>query len=204
MADEGRDREAVLRYWFGEIVDGFPSEDRDQLWWVGGPEVDREIRERFDHLLSAAADGRHDDWKREPRGRLALILLLDQFTRNIYRGTECAFSHDDKALSLCLEGLELGQDRRLGTIERCFFYMPLEHSEHLKHQHRCVRLFSELVEVAPPERRKRMRGYVDFADQHKAIIERFGRFPHRNHILKRASTPEETHYLSGKHVSFGQ
>ncbi len=197
-------KEAVLDFWFGEIRDGYPIEDRDKLWWMGGPEVDRQIKGHFGKLVRDAANDLCESWKKTPRGRLALILLLDQFPRNIFRGTANAFAYDQQALSVCLDGLALGQDRKLATIERCFFYMPLEHSENLQHQNRCVHLFSELANSAKPERRKRMREYLGYAEQHRQIIERFGRFPHRNAILNRTSTPEESLFLSSGHNSFGQ
>ena len=115
--------EAILDFWFGEIVDGFSIEDRSQLWFGSDPSLDREIHERFGDLFEKAAGGYLDHWCDLPRGRLAVILLLDQFSRNIHRGTARAFAHDDRALDLCLRGLQRGHDDELTAVERSFFYL---------------------------------------------------------------------------------
>ncbi len=137
-----------------------------------------------------------------PRGRLALILLLDQLPRAIYRGTPRAFEKDDKALGLAREGLQLKMDHHLRYIERLFFLLPLEHAEDLDAQQQSVRRFLELeAEVAPPLR-PAFGGFVEYAVRHRDVIERFGRFPHRNEILGRESTAEEEAFLKEPGSSF--
>jgi uncharacterized protein (DUF924 family) len=127
---------------------------------------------------------------------LALIILTDQFPRNIYRDTARAFSCDSKALTWCLEGVHGRSDRELRPIERVFFYLPLEHAESREHQAKSVECFSELAASVPMEQRSTFEEYLDFAMRHRDIIDRFGRFPHRNNILRRESTPEELAFLT--------
>ncbi len=148
--------------------------------------------------------GELDHWKQTARGRLALIILLDQFSRNVYRGTAAAFAQDEAALALCTEGIELGQDRELEPCERTFFYMPLEHAEDAEAQALCVRKFREVAADAPAPWRDIFERNVDYANQHKEIVDRFGRFPHRNAVLGRASTPDEDAYLADDAPRFGQ
>lgn len=185
----------VLDYWFGEIEDGFSKEDRDALWFGHDADTDREIRERFEDLVLAAGHGKLNGWKNTPRGRLALLILLDQFTRNIYRGRKDAFQFDALARAIAVEGLNLKHDQALSWVERRFFYLPFEHSEDLRDQLRCIALFEALRDAGPESRREQMQRSVDYAVKHKDIIERFGRFPHRNEVLGRQSTAEEIAYL---------
>jgi uncharacterized protein (DUF924 family) len=195
--------ETVLTYWFGaNPQQAALAKDRADLWWSKNGEVDREIRRRFEGSLELAAEGKLDPWLAEPRGRLALIILTDQFPRNIYRDSPLAFAFDAKALAWSLEGIELGFDRRLQPIERVFFYLPLEHSEQLEHQERSVGMFRELVPLVAAEQKKIFEHYLNFAILHCDIIARFGRFPHRNRILGRSSTAEEIHFLSHPGSSF--
>ena len=188
--------EDVLAFWFGpEAGDSATAESQKKLWWSKDAVVDTEIRERFGALVAAAAGGAHREWAREPRGRLALILLFDQFPRNIYRDTPQAFAHDGLALRLALDGIDSGADRGLRAIERVFFYLPLEHAESPEMQERSVALFEGLRNNAAETDRSTFDGYLDFARRHRDIVQRFGRFPHRNPILGRASTAEETAFL---------
>lgn len=197
------DRYTVLRYWFGRDPDdpGLAKE-RASLWWSKAPQTDKEIRERFKTLVLAAGRGFLGNWKSTVHGRLALILLTDQFPRNIYRGQPQAFAFDGIALELSLKGLASWEDRLLKPIHRVFFYLPFEHSEVLEHQHRSVDLFRELVLEVPVSRKQTFAGFLNFAIRHCAIIERFGRFPHRNAILGRESTPEEVDFLKQPRSSF--
>ncbi len=188
--------ETILRFWFGTAADdGEVIRQCGKLWFKKNPQVDSQIRERFAALLDAAAEGRHDDWLGNARGRLAMIILSDQFPRNMYRDTPRAFAYDAKALSWSKDGIASGLDRALRTIERVFFYMPLEHSESLEDQQRCVDLLAQLAASVKPEQRKLFDGYVDYAVRHRDIVARFGRFPHRNAILGRTSSPEEVEFL---------
>lgn len=186
--------EDVLHFWFSEL-----SSDQ---WFQGGEVVDQTIRARFAPLLAAVAAGQHDDWADSPTGRLALVLVLDQFPRNIHRGRAEAFSHDDKALALVLEGLSKELDQRLTPTQRAFFYLPMEHSEVLEVQDRSIERYASLVLSVPTSERAELRYFLDFAWQHYAIIKRFGRYPHRNAILGRASTDEEIEFLGQPNSSF--
>jgi len=189
--------ETILTYWFGANPgEAALAQDRADLWWSKNAEVDREIRRRFEGSLELAAEGKLDPWLAEPRGRLALIILTDQFPRNIYRDSPLAFSFDAKALAWSLEGIELRHDQLLQPIERTFFYLPLEHSELLEHQERSVLMFGELVQLVAGEQNEIFEHYLNFAILHRDIVARFGRFPHRNRILGRSSTPEELYFLS--------
>ncbi|MGZ8501129.1 MAG: DUF924 family protein [Candidatus Binatia bacterium] len=194
--------ETILTYWFGANPgESALAKDRADLWWSKNAEVDREIRERFESSLNLAAEGKLNPWLAEPRGRLALIILTDQFPRNICRDSPLAFSFDAKALAWSVEGIELRHDR-LQPIERAFFYLPLEHSELLEHQERSVLMFDNLVPLVAAERKEIFEHYLSFAILHRDIIARFGRFPHRNRILGRSSTAEEIHFLSQPGASF--
>ena len=139
----------ILTYWFGELQtpDDYP-EDQSKIWFGGDIDVDQKIRNRFEHLVLAAANHELDEWKQTPKGRLALILLVDQFPRNIYRGTSNAFAFDRLAQGLTLEGLDLKEDQELFPIERAFFYLPLEHAENLKLQELSITKFNELAAYA--------------------------------------------------------
>ena len=192
----------VLWFWFGDqghadVVD----KQLQQRWFVKDPAVDREIETRFAALLIPARTGTLG-WQVTPRGRLALILLLDQFSRNIHRGTAEAFAFDPAALTLCLEGLAVGDDRRCGLFERVFCYLPLEHAEDLGCQGRSVELFRSLQAEAPVALRKTFAAFYDYAVRHRDIIARFGRFPHRNAILGRPSSAAELDFLNQPGSSF--
>jgi uncharacterized protein (DUF924 family) len=195
--------EAILDFWFGANPDdGAMPKERAKLWWSKNKEVDDEIRRRFENHVVMAVSGELNDWLSTPRGRLALIILTDQFPRNIYRDAARAFSCDAQALTWCIEGLERGVDRDLRPIERVFFYFPLEHAESLEHQELSVQCFSELIAIVPAEQKSTFEEYLDYAIRHRQIIQRFGRFPHRNKILGRESTPEELVYLAEPGSSF--
>lgn len=196
--------ENVHSFWFGEIVNGFTKDDRSSLWFRADKHTDALIKMRFERLVNEAADGALDDWRKAAKGRLVLIILLDQFPRNIYRGTKKAFETDPIALDLCLEGIAANQDRKLAIIERSFLYMPLEHSEDSQHQQLCVQLFTRLVETLPEWAARRMQASLAYAVSHKQIIDRFGRFPHRNKVLGRDSTPKEIEFLQIAGTRFGQ
>lgn len=193
----------VLDFWFGEQTgDAEIAQSQKKLWWSKDDAVDADIRNRFGALVDTAAAGRLQAWATEPRGRLALILLFDQFPRNMYRDTPRAFAHDSQARELALAGIACGADRSLRAIERVFFYLPLEHAEMPELQDRCVALFTALAAGVPEGDRKTFAGYVDYAVRHRDVIHRFGRFPHRNRILGRGSTPEETAFLKQPGSSF--
>lgn len=177
----------VLDFWFG--APGSPEHGTARaLWFTKSADTDAQMRARFGAELETALRGERDGWATTPCGALALILLLDQFTRNIHRDTARAFAGDAKALILARKLVEDGADQALPPHERWFVYMPFEHSERLADQHEGVRLFERLASdgLADP---------LPWAIKHREVIQRFGRFPHRNEILGRASTPEEIAFL---------
>ena len=206
ITDEDQIRiEAVLAFWFREHALSAPQIDhRMDIWFGEDPVFDHEIEREFKNDVEAASDGRLMHWANAPRGRLALILLLDQFRRNIYRGTADAFSHDKMALKLCVEGAMDKKDSGLSPIEKVFFYMPLQHSESKKVQAKSVALYSRLAEAVTPTYRETFETIAQFAELHADIVETFGRFPHRNALLGRGNSPEEAEYLAGDAADFGQ
>lgn len=198
-----REAESVLIFWFGAGTDDIAiAQSQRKLWWSKDAAVDADMRERFTGLVSAAATGGHDDWAVTPRGQLALILLFDQFPRNIHRDTPQAFAYDARALQLALDLIASGGHCNLRRIERVFCYLPLEHTESIEMQMRSVELFSALAADVPEQQRDTFKGYVEYAIRHRDVIARFGRFPHRNRILGRASTPEEIDFLKQPGSSF--
>ncbi|MDM3870429.1 DUF924 family protein [Porticoccus sp. W117] len=192
----------VLDFWFGGGTDAEVASRQSGLWWGKSADVDRKIQENFEADLQTLVRGEHRDWLTAPEGTLAAIVVLDQFSRNMYRDSPRAFAQDAMALRLCLEGMDNGVDQKLRPIQRVFFYMPLEHAESMKMQNRSVAVFEQLRDEAPEENKKLFAGFVDFAEKHRVIIERFGRYPHRNKILGRESTAEEVEFLRQPGSSF--
>lgn len=195
--------EDILAFWIGEPDPGFDELDRRiSLWFEAGPEVDAEIASRFGSILQEARRGGLDAWGTSAKARLALIVVLDQFSRNLYRGSREAFSSDAAALELCLEGIELGLDAALSIIERAFFYMPLQHAEDLAVQEKSVRLFETLEATCPDTIQPHMRRFLVSARSHRNIIARYGRFPHRNRVLGRECSDEESNFLKSGMAPF--
>ncbi len=195
----------VLDFWFADAADGPEAfAARNRVWFRGGAPFDGECTEHFTATLEAAMSGELEHWKESPHGRLALIILLDQLSRNIYRGTPGAFQQDGQALAACREGIERGHDGQLSPIERTFFYMPLEHAENREVQALSVRLFESLAKESSEEWRERLEANAGYARQHRDIVEKFGRFPHRNALLDRDSSPAEEAYLADDAPRFGQ
>ena len=188
----------ILEYWFAAPGSEEHGTFRE-MWYHGGPEIDAEITERFGPLYERAAAGELDHWRAQTRPCLALILLFDQFPRNMFRGTPKSFATDPKAIEIARHAVEQGFDRGLDFNAQQFYYMPFEHSEDLADQRRSVELFRA---GADGEHKEENIGY---AVQHLEIIEQFGRFPHRNTIVGRDSTPEEVKFLEegGEDVQFG-
>lgn len=185
----------VLSYWFGDIAALTYPELKSELWWAKKPEVDAFIKDRFGPTWQAAKDGELAPWSETPRGRLAHVIVLDQLARNMHRETPDMYLLDDEAQDLVLQGLLAADDRALTRVEATFMYMPLMHAENVAMQRLCVRLFARMEKEARPVDVERAQKYLDFARQHLVIVERFGRFPHRNQILGRESTAEETEFL---------
>lgn len=187
----------ILSFWFGHVEETIvPSENRARIWFGESAEIDAEIKEKFSSTLEAAIRGECSDWEALPRGRLALAILLDQFSRHIYRNDAKAYEQDEKALEICMDGIRDETDHELSLIERVFFYFPLLHSEHIAYQEHSIRAYQTLSELAFAETRVIYDSFLKFANHHYALIQRFGRFPQRNKILGRDSTPEESAYLN--------
>jgi len=197
------DANAVLQFWFGsDPADVVVAREKGGMWWKSDPAIDDLLRTRFAELVEKAGRGELNEWATTPHGLLALIILTDQFPRNIHRGTPRAFSFDALARAHCRNGIARGIDIRLRPIERVFHYLPLEHSESLPDQDESVRLFAGLAQTATKPTRELFDGYLKYAEQHRNIIARFGRFPHRNRMLGRTSTTEEQAFLQTPGSSF--
>jgi uncharacterized protein (DUF924 family) len=205
--DEAR---SVRDFWFGQGSASAAELNRRMRFWFGDESSqmrqrrDETIRRRFAGLLQRAAAGELSAWADGPRRRLSLILLLDQFPRNIYRGSARAFAYDAQALTLTLSGMQSAADAALAVVERIFFYMPLQHAEGREVQEESVAAYRRLLTEAPGELRAPFEGAVRSAENHRAIIEQFGRFPHRNELLGRTSTAAEVAWLQRGGSTFGQ
>ena len=201
----------VLYFWFGaRPYTALQVQQHTRLWFgeSGSPELtpqtDELVRERFGDLTQQAADGKLGSWESGPRRRLALILLLDQFPRNIFRGSVRAFAYDEKALALALSGMQSAADAALSVVERIFFYMPLQHAESREVQDESVAAYRRLRQEAPEELQAVFDAALRSAENHRAIVEEFGRFPHRNELLERTSTAAEVEWLRKGGATFAQ
>ena len=194
----------VLEFWFDDGLEkGWPTKEMKELWWGGSKGLDETVKARFADRVAEAVGGGLTDWEAEPMSRLALVLLLDQFTRNVYRGTAKAFAGDARAQLLVTDALAREWDKQLPWVCRVFLLMPLMHAENLALQDECVQRFRQLALDAPDELKPKLTGNGDFAAQHRDIVARFGRFPYRNAALGRTSTPEEQEFLKNG-PRFGQ
>ena len=203
MQDEAIAR--ILDFWFSAAeLDAPQIDSRMERWFGSDPSLDQRIRDEFGDLVRKALRGELDHWAATAEGRLALILLLDQFCRNIFRGTARAFDGDKRALRLCAEGSISGDYKSLSPIQQVFFFMPLQHTESPDVQNKSVRIYNALAAAVSETLRETFRTFAEFAELHRDIVERFGRFPHRNRHLGRSNTPEEEAYLAADSPSFGQ
>ena len=184
----------IHAFWFGELdANGLCISDRNALWFGASSETDVACREQFGRALALARAGQFTDWERTDPGLVALVVLLDQFSRNIHRGTTLAFAADAQALALSRAALQHGRHLHLPAIHRVFLYLPLEHCEDLATQEQCVALFEALARQV---RHEQFDSFARYAAAHRDVIARFGRFPHRNAILGRTSSAEEQAYLA--------
>ncbi|MEE4575198.1 DUF924 family protein [Pseudomonas alliivorans] len=193
----------LLDWWFGSAES--PTEvvkSRNTLWFGKKKANDTEARERFGDQVEKALSGGLAEWAENPKGWLALILLLDQLPRMIHRDTPKAFAGDSRAQSLVKHGLKLERDQHLDPLQRTFIYLVLEHSEDLADQNRAIACFARLLPLLPATDRDYFKSSLDYAERHQKIIARFGRFPHRNAILGRSSTDEEIEFLKKPGSSF--
>ena len=197
--------DAVLSFWFKEHALSAPQIDRRmEIWFSEDPVFDHEIEKEFSGDVEMASSGSLDHWGKSPKGRLALILMIDQFRRNIHRNTARAFSKDPLALKLCVQGAMEKMERSLSPIQKLFFFLPLQHAESRKVQAKSVEVFRHLAESVSETERETFMTVLQFAELHKDIIDQYGRFPHRNELLNRDNTPEENEYLAGDSLNFGQ
>ena len=193
----------VLEFWFGELTDGFADDAHRSRWFKPDNAFDAQIRERFAALIDDLGAGAIEAWLGTPAGCLAFVLVADQFPRNIFRGTVRAYATDRQGLDAARLAVRRGYDRALGWDERAFIYMPFTHSEDLIDQHTGVGLITELRDATPSGLRHLTGGNLRFAHEHRDIVIRFGRFPHRNAVLERPSTPEEAAFAAAGD-GFGQ
>ncbi len=185
------------------ILDGWPQEKHERLWFAGNAADDRDLQTRFGGMIDRALAGDLEHWTHSPTDLLAYILLLDQMTRAVNRGTAAAFAGDALALTACKKGLAVAFDRELAAAQRMFFYLPLEHSENHSDQKRSVTLYTALRKQFPAHQNK-LEGAFQYAVKHHDLIYRFGRFPHRNVLLGRTSSADERNYLQNTNERFGQ
>lgn len=186
----------ILDFWFGPLPDpSYFPEDKMEMWLNNSPEVDRQMRENYAEDVMHARRGEYNSWRQTPRGRLALIILLDLIPRHIFRGTPQAYSSDPMARGLAIEGMQTGEDRSLFPIERALFYLPLENSEDMATQNMAVAAYQRLFAASPPAIKPVMQDFLIYALRHQEQIARFGRFPARNAVLGRVSSPEEILFL---------
>ena len=199
------DIQRVLDFWFQPGSMDQPTIDsRMDRWFTADAITDALIRTEFGPLVEKASKGLLDAWTATPQGRLALILLLDQFRRSIYRGTPKAFSRDPHALKICVEGAATGAYKSLTPFQQAFYFMPLQHAESLKIQERSIRIYEGLVSGVSDTQKATFATFAQFAELHHDIVKSFGRFPHRNKTLGRPNTPEEAEFLGAGASAFGQ
>lgn len=195
----------VLEFWFADANESpDATAQRNAFWFTSSPETDQTIWQEYGDVLTDAGAGFFDEWLDTSRGRLALIIVLDQFPRNIFRGTSEVFRYDAKALEFAGQGVTLGHLAGLSVPEQAFFLMPYQHAEDISVQRVGVNLMRSMVEGAPAEWRDTAQGYLDFAVRHHDIVAEYGRFPHRNSLLGRHSTEAETRFLAEGGETFGQ
>ena len=193
----------ILGFWFG---DGRTTREvcaeKNPLWWSKNEDVDAEIHRCFADVTQDVGNGTLDHWQQDTDGMLASVLTQDQFPRNMFRGTAESFAFDARARELAHRAVQCGMDSQLMSVRRVFLYMPFEHSEDIGDQDLCVTLFQATHDQAPAEDRQLFAYWLDFAERHRKIIRLYGRFPHRNEILGRASTAEEQEFLTQPGSSF--
>lgn len=198
------DAEAILDFWFRDPQSGRRDLPLTKRWFQQGQSLDAPVIAQFGDWIEPASQGARDHWQDTAAGSLALMLLLDQFPRHVWRRQAQAFAFGEAALARCRSGLAAGHDQALPLVQRVFYYLPLEHSESLEDQRDSVTLFTRLRDTAPPELAEFAHRTWESAIEHQAIIEQFGRYPHRNAVLGRESTAAEADWLQASGKNFGQ
>ena len=188
--------EQINHFWMGDIERTIiPTENRAKIWFGEDSHIDRMIRDDYYPDFCHIIDGKYDSWLEHPRGRLAQIIVLDQFSRHIFRGLPNAYTQDCLAAEVCVAGINKDSEHNLSLIERVFYYFPLMHSEALEDQEQSLLAYRMLSELAFAETRVIYDTFLKFANYHYQIIQNFGRFPQRNNLLGRNTTAEEKEYL---------
>lgn len=204
MEDKTSLLKSIHYFWFGSLDEELPAQAVIRKWFGSNPEVDKEIEQKYTSTIEQAVDGELNDWRENAQGSIVLVILFDQFPRNIFRRTERAFAYDDLAVQLAQETVEKGFDKRMHFVERIFCYLPFTHQEDEAMQHKGVALFQQLVNQASGEQYEFGVGSLKIAREHLSIISRFGRFPHRNEALGRVSNEEEIKFLANQANRYGQ
>lgn len=195
-AQAQQDIDALLQLWFGDLSQAdLPDQNRTTLWFSEDAAKVMGIHHQFDEIYNKALHGELSDWENYPRGRLALIILLDQFPRILGLDGKMALDYFTQAYALSLGGIRVGHDHQLALIERVFFYLPLVHTETIEAQEMAVRLFQQLTQLSMPETTQVYQLFLAYAYAHHRVIKQFGRFPQRNRILGRENTEEESSFL---------
>lgn len=197
MTENASDRaHELLNFWFGDLgMADLPTSDRTNLWFGENEALKKDLLQAFENDYQKATLGEIESWAETPRGRLALIILLDQFSRSMHRNSAEAFAYDKRAQDLCADGLRNKMDQSLTLIERVFFYMPLVHAEDVDTQEQSIRLFQNLVSLSMTETTQVYQLFLAYAYAHYRVVKEFGRFPQRNRALGRDSTPAEIAFL---------
>jgi uncharacterized protein (DUF924 family) len=198
-----RQADSILRFWFGAPTAAvLPGPETRSRWFRGGASFDDECAREYGRLLEEALGGGLGEWLEAPRASLALVLLLDQIPRNVHRGTARAFAGDARALEIASARVDAGDDAGLNPVERYFLYMPFEHAEDRAAQERSVGLFRSLADAVPSDGDGFFAGGVQWAERHRDVVHRFGRFPSRNTALGRQTTSEEAAFLADHPAGF--
>lgn len=198
------DWQDIHQFWFGKIINNRSYyQERNKLWFFKNKETDDFIRKSFGHLLDKFDMNKFESWKSSPKSYVSLIILLDQFPRNIFRNSPQSYVFDSHALNLCKEVISIRAHDNMNVFEQSFAFLPLEHSEDIEDQKLSVKLFTlSRQQNKDANLDDFLELNLDYAIKHKEIIERFGRFPHRNNVLNRESTPEELEFLTQPGSSF--
>jgi len=195
----------ILNFWFEDTRNnGIPDKEKQKMWWIKDSKLDKLIKNQFENHLNSAKSVKISEISDNPDDMLAYVILLDQFSRNIYRDTPDSFLQDTTALNITLKGIISGADKKMMPFQRAFFYMPLMHSEDIEIQKKSVECFSSLENDYEDndDFAQLVKQNKKYAVLHHDIIKRFGRYPHRNNILDRVSTADEIEFLKGPGSSF--
>ncbi len=197
--------EEILEYWIG-LPDIDPQNwcEKTKLWYASNPQLDERIRERFGTELCAAEQGHRDTWRQSAKGSLALLILYDQFSRNLYRGTAAVYRNDAKAVSIANQLVDSHAFANLSIPAKLLTFHPYHHSEDMSHQERALDLARDLLKTSDAKWHEVIRGNLTYMENHAEVIRRFGRFPHRNDLLGRCSTPKEIEHMQKDGRTFGQ